>query len=604
VRGYRVELGEIEAELLKQPFVQTAAVIVVKDTAGQNQLVAYIVPEKGIPVSSDVLREELQQTLPSYMIPAHYVMRDSLPLTPNGKIDHRALAALNNVQITASTTYVAPRTMREKQLAAIWSDVLGVERVGIYDNFFELGGHSLQAVRLISTVSANMNHPLPIKTIFLHPTVEALAQALSQVTPDVAPFVNQPNVSAPAREDSFPSLPSIAATSPYVKIERRPLLTQFALGKLAPVDSAALAYLDNVKVEHKAVLQDWFSDVPLLTDVLETALGRVALIYLPIFEAELYTEKARLTTAILDSLKLAKHIGARVVSLPGFLAPATEYGLTIHRTAKEQPELPAVSTGYATITAAVVLVVEKILEQSGRELSQEHVGILGLGSISETALRLMLKSHPHPKTIILCDLYSKLDVLEKLKHEIVADLGFKGTVHIAHSQVQAPAELYEATLIIGATNVPEVLDIMRVKPGTLIADESMPRCFNRELAIQRFEKHADILFSKGDNLKSPHPIQQISYMPQTLEEILPRYTSRDQFAITRCVLSSLLSAQFKNLKPTVGLVQVDASLQHYTMLHQLGFESGDLHCETYTLDPTTIQRFRQHFGNGKKGDKL
>ncbi|MGC9395827.1 MAG: amino acid adenylation domain-containing protein [Anaerolineae bacterium] len=597
VRGYRVELGEIEAELLRQPFVKTAAVVAVKDTAGQNQLVAYIVPEQGIPINSEALREELREILPSYMIPTHYVMRDGLPLTPNGKVDHQALAALDNVQVTTSTTYVAPRTMHEKQLAAIWEDVLGVERVGIYDNFFELGGHSLQAVRLISTVSANLNHPLPIKTIFLHPTVEALAHVLSQGTPDFVPFAHQPSVSASIKEGCFPSLSHIAANSPFVTIDRQPLLTQFVLGKLAPVDSVALAYLDTVKAEDKAILQDWFGDVPLLTDVLETSLGRIALIYLPIFEAELYSEKTRLTTAILDGLKMAQHIGARVVSLPGLLAPATEYGVTIHRAAKEQPELPVVTTGYATIAAGTILVVEKILEQSGRKLSHEHVGVLGLGSISETALRLLLRSHPHPKTIILCDLYSKMDVLEKLKHEIVTDLGFEGTVHIAHSQVQAPAELYEATLIIGATNVPEVLDIMRVKPGTLIVDESTPRCFNRELAIQRFERDADILFSKGDTLESPHAIQQISYMPQALEGILSRYSNQDEFTITRCVLSSLLSAQFKNLKPTVGLVQVDASLQHYTMLHQLGFESGDLHCETYTLDPATIQRFRQHFGN-------
>ncbi|MFN2285313.1 MAG: amino acid adenylation domain-containing protein [Anaerolineae bacterium] len=597
VRGYRVELGEIESELLKQPFVKTAAVVAVKDTARQNQLIAYIVPEQGIPINSEALREELREILPSYMIPTHYVMRDSLPLTPNGKVDHRALAALDNLEIATSTAYVAPRTMHEKQLAAIWEDVLGVEHVGIYDNFFELGGHSLQAVRLISTVSANLNHPLPIKTIFLHPTVEALAQVLSQVTPDFVPFTNQPSVSTSTKEGCFPSLSHIAANSPFVTIDRQPLLTQFVLGKLAPVDSVALTYLDTVKAEDKAILQDWFGAVPLLTDVLETNLGRVALIYLPLFEAELYSEKARLTAALLDGLKMAQHIGARVVSLPGLLAPATEYGITIHRAAKEQPELPVVTTAYATITAGTILVIEKILEQSGRELSQEHVGVLGLGSISETALRLMLRSHPHPQTIILCDLYSKLDVLEKLKHEIVTDLGFEGTVRIAHSQVQAPEELYEATLIIGATNVPEVLDIMQVKPGTLIVDESTPRCFNRELAIQRFEKHADILFTKGDTLKSSHAIRQISYMPQALEGILSRYSNQDEFTITRCVLSSLLSAQFKNLKPTVGLVQVDASLQHYTMLHQLGFESGDLHCENYTLDPATIRRFRQHFGN-------
>jgi len=596
IRGFRVELGEIEAVLSHHPAVQAAVVTLYERTGTDNHnLVGYFVSHADPAPLPDELRNFLKQKLPEYMIPSTFVRLATIPLMPNGKIDRRALPAPDFTNVALRQAYQAPRNAVEAQLATLWAEVLGLEQVGIHDNFFELGGHSLQAMRLVAKISAALDQPLPIKALFLHPTVAALAQAVNQPA--------APADSAPASE-SVVAPPTAEETPTFLRIERRPLLSLFALGQLDAVDSAALTYLDDTDTESAAKLRDWFSDTPLFADVLETSLGRIALIYFPLFESELYTQKERLLTLIMDSLKIARHIGARAVSLPGLIPSATDYGQDITRALERQRDLPPVSTGHATTAAAVVLMIEKILEQGGRDLAREHVGVLGLGSIGATSLRLMLNSLPHPKTITLCDLYSKLDMLEQLKHEIVTELGFHGPVHIAHAQTQAPAELYTASLIIGATNVPDVLDITRVKPGTLIVDDSAPHCFNSEQAIQRFEKHGDILFTEGGTLKSPQPIRQISYLPQDLAGILNKYTPRDAFTITGCVLSGLLTAQFENLKPTVGLVQSDAAMQHYEKLHQLGFEAADLHCDTYTLADAAIQHFRRRFGNDTRGDTL
>ncbi len=586
MRGYRVELGEIEEELLKQPFVQAAAVVVVKDSAGQNQLVTYIVPEQGIPVNSDALREELQQTLPGYMIPTHFVMRNTLPLTPNGKIDHRALAALGDGQISASTSYVAPRTMRERQVAAIWADVLNVEQVGIYDNFFELGGHSLQAVQVVSKITTALHCPLSVKTLFLHPTVAALTNALQPAPPTST--AAQPQTTLPA--------------TPFLTIEQRSLLSLFAVGKIQAVDSATLGYLDHTEATRDALLREQVDHLPLLTNIIETELGRIGIILLPRFDTELYHDQGDLVHTIIEALTLARHLGARTVSLAGLIPSATEYGCAVAASDAYTTQLPAISTGHATTSAAVALTVERILEESGRELAQECLGVLGLGSIGLASLRLLLKVLPHPDTILLCDLYSKRAALEAIRREILADFGFAGNVYVLEARQQLPPEFYTATLILGATNTADVLDIARVPPGTLIVDDSSPHCFAPARAIQRWQQYGDILFTEGGVVKSPHPIHEISYLPKALVDVFSGYARRNPFDITGCVLSGLLSARCDDLAPTVGSVAVEDSVKHYHALKALGFQAADFHSEQYTLEAELVHDFRRRFGGKRRSN--
>jgi hypothetical protein len=392
-----------------------------------------------------------------------------------------------------------------------------------------------------------------------------------------------------------------------LKIEGNALLSLLATGKIEPVDAASLGYLTRADYTRADVIRDWFGNLPVCTRIIETSLGRVAVLLLPRFDVELYADENDLVQVIIEALKMAKHLGAGTVSLTGLIPSATDYGRAITSAITDQPDLPAISTGHATTTATVVMTIEKTLAESGRDLAQERVGVLGLGSIGTSSLRLMLKSLPHPPEIILGDLYRNLDVLEKIKHEIITDLGFQGTVRLAKSQTQTevPPEFYETSLMIGATNVPDVLDITRVKSGTMIVDDSGPHCFNTERAIQRFEEQQDILFTEGGVLKSPQHISELRYVPKEaaqnpnlaeLEVVLSRGLRHNPFNITACTFSSLLSACFEELKPTVGLVEVETSLQHHEKLKQLGFQAADLHCRDYTLAEEGIRDFRRRFG--------
>ncbi|KYC42726.1 non-ribosomal peptide synthetase [Scytonema hofmannii PCC 7110] len=179
IRGFRIELGEIETVLSQYPHVQACCVIARQDTPGDNRLVAYIVPQKGVTLTTSELHQFLSHKLPDYMMPQAFVMLEFLPLTPNDKVDYGALPA-PDLQ-SGADKYVAPRTPTEEMLAQIWAQVLKVEQVGIHDNFFSLGGHSLLATQLVSRIRKIFQVELPLRELFATATVSELAQSIDHL---------------------------------------------------------------------------------------------------------------------------------------------------------------------------------------------------------------------------------------------------------------------------------------------------------------------------------------------------------------------------------------------------------------------------------------
>jgi amino acid adenylation domain-containing protein len=177
IRGFRIELGEIENQLLRNPLIQETVVIANKDNSGDNYLCAYIVAERELTVQE--LREYLAQELPDYMIPSYFLQLDKLPLTPNGKIDRKALPESEG-NIQTGVEYEAPRNEIEEKLAAIWQEILGVEKIGINDNFFELGGHSLNATTVVSRIYKELNVEMPLRELFQTPTIKGLAEYIQR----------------------------------------------------------------------------------------------------------------------------------------------------------------------------------------------------------------------------------------------------------------------------------------------------------------------------------------------------------------------------------------------------------------------------------------
>jgi natural product biosynthesis luciferase-like monooxygenase protein/amino acid adenylation domain-containing protein len=181
LRGHRIELGEIEAVLAQHSGVREA-VVTANALGTDSRLCAFVVAKADTNLTADSLRDFLRVKLPDYMLPATFALLDQLPLTPNGKIDRIALAHLT-ADAAPEEKFVAPDTATQQTLAAIWCEVLGVERVGIHDNFFHLGGHSLRAAQVVSRLETEFQREFPLRVLFESPTIAALALQIEAAGP-------------------------------------------------------------------------------------------------------------------------------------------------------------------------------------------------------------------------------------------------------------------------------------------------------------------------------------------------------------------------------------------------------------------------------------
>jgi amino acid adenylation domain-containing protein len=201
VRGFRIELGEIESALAVHPLVSGCAVLAREDVPGEKRLVAYVTLEQGDAPAVGEWRAFLKERLPDYMIPSAFVVLEEFPLTPNGKVDRRALPKPAAPELESSMA--APRTPTEEILAGIWTQVLGLERVGVHDDFFELGGHSLSATQLISRVREAFNVEMPLRVVFEHATVARMAAAI-EAEMSASRNIEMPPITRVSRESELP----------------------------------------------------------------------------------------------------------------------------------------------------------------------------------------------------------------------------------------------------------------------------------------------------------------------------------------------------------------------------------------------------------------
>jgi acetyltransferase-like isoleucine patch superfamily enzyme/acyl carrier protein len=179
IRGFRVEMGEIENVLDGNPNIRKSIVLAREDTPEENRLVAYLVAEGEERPTVNELRGALREKLPDYMVPSAFVFMDKFPLTANGKIDKKALPKPDTDRPDLQDVFVAPRTETEKTLARIWSEVLGIEKIGIHDDFFDLGGHSLSTLSVTSLINAHYGCNLPPAALFEHKSIASVSALLN-----------------------------------------------------------------------------------------------------------------------------------------------------------------------------------------------------------------------------------------------------------------------------------------------------------------------------------------------------------------------------------------------------------------------------------------
>jgi len=179
IRGFRIELREIETALIKHPYIKDVVTLLGEKDDGSSNLVTYFISSGQIVPTARELRQFLQASLPNYMIPSSFVPLDRFPLTPNGKINESLLPFPDPALMYSDEMYVTPSTPEEKTIAVIWSEILGVNTVGVYADFYELGGNSLLAIRIVAAVENALGTIVPLSALIQNPTVAGLASAIA-----------------------------------------------------------------------------------------------------------------------------------------------------------------------------------------------------------------------------------------------------------------------------------------------------------------------------------------------------------------------------------------------------------------------------------------
>ncbi|NUT32225.1 MAG: amino acid adenylation domain-containing protein [Hamadaea sp.] len=267
LHGVRIELGEIEARLAGHPRVAAAAVTVHRSPTGPPQLVAYVVARRDTEITASELRAYLTGLLPAALVPARYVFLAELPLTSSGKTNRRALPAPTSAR-EIDADYVAPQTADHALMASVWSEVLGVDRVGTTDDFFALGGDSMRAIRLIGALRER-GIGITVQDIFQHRTVAALAAVAGTGVPAqaaaVAPF-------SQISDTDRAHLPGdVVDAYPVSQVQAGMLYEMMSDTQRLPYHNVTLYYIDDGAELSAAALRAAVRDVVARHDVLRTS---------------------------------------------------------------------------------------------------------------------------------------------------------------------------------------------------------------------------------------------------------------------------------------------------------------------------------------------
>jgi amino acid adenylation domain-containing protein len=253
IRGQRLELGEIEAALQAHPGVRACAV-----GAHDRSLIAYVVA--AAPFSSTELRAFLKNKLPGFMIPAVFIALDDLPLLPNGKVNKRALPSPVDARLPAAKNFTLPQTKIEKRVAAIWRELLQLERIGVDDDFFALGGHSLLAVQMVARLRAAFDEEISLRDLFAAPTIAAVAKKISAPAPDndgealpaIAPLKLTGKLPLSLAQKQFLTLDELVSGAEFLHLP-------YAFQLNGRLDTAALRRSLQTIVDRHAVLRTGFA---------------------------------------------------------------------------------------------------------------------------------------------------------------------------------------------------------------------------------------------------------------------------------------------------------------------------------------------------------
>ncbi|HEX4085419.1 MAG TPA: SDR family NAD(P)-dependent oxidoreductase [Chthoniobacteraceae bacterium] len=484
-----------------------------------------------------------------------------------------------------------------KMVTAQLAATLGLECDGIDParRIVDYGIDSLMAVELKTRIQNHAGCELPFSFFHSDLTVQRLAERIADAA------MAGPHGVHEAEPRSLPATAGGAAL--LLRTESTPLHELVRTGRLPKLAAAALMawptiILEQLDIEPEAFFRLSNGGRVSLELILETPLGSVGIFPLPLTERQVRPGDPSLMGRLLEGIAEAHTCGAGCVSLMGLIPSATNYGSAVRLACAGRHDLAPVTNGHATTIAAVIMNLEALLHAASRRLADQRILFYGLGSIGLGTLRLMLEVLPHPAELRFCDPFRDRAFFAELEETLRREHGFSGSIEIASAN---SGGVYGADVILGATNAPDVIDVARLAPGTLVVDDSWPHGLNGPAALARFARQGDILMTEGGFVRSREPMLRVNNLSPTFaanfSEKLPQllFSALDPHEITACVLSALLSAQRPDLPPTTGPIQPEIARRHWTALHEMGFTAAALSYEGNPLGAEKVAAFRERF---------
>lgn len=592
IRGRRISLGDIEANLLSHPSVRQAAVVA--DGKPARTLRAFMVC--GAEVSAPELKQYLADRVPAWMVPDAWQFMQILPVTQHGKIDRRALLndSLDSHEPVGRAGNAVSRAVTASEVARVvveeWERVLSRE-IPEHGDFYELGGSSLDSVRVVARIGHRIDVRLSVRDLR---DASGLAAFIDRVTQLRAGHSSQ-LASNPSRVRTTSLSPERGTSDqPWVEGTRwvaHPrwdgLLSECPEGRL---DAAAVGYLSLEALARSGLtrreVREAFASVGglALRRLLHTPLGVIGHYVIPVVADELYSTPEETADRTAEAVSNALDLGAGRVALTGLLPSALDYGRLL---ASRVPS-GTVVTGHDVTAAAVALNVRRQLREAGTTIAEHDLGVVGLGSIGATASRLLLDRIGTPRRIAFFETKAMLGRARSVADELEASFDLGPIEVFPSTELEVNPALYKYSLIVGAANTPNIVDVQKFRRGAVLVDDSAPHMMDVAAAARRVQRQ-ELRATEGGMLWWPSAVRETRWVPKhagvrAVVSVLRSYRVSPR-SLMGCVAAGLIgTSASESSADAVGLVPRSLAQATFDHLVATSFDGVPMMLEDASLE--------------------
>jgi acyl transferase domain-containing protein/acyl carrier protein len=476
------------------------------------------------------------------------------------------------------------------------ANVLGIQANEVPEDqpLGDVGLDSLMGLELSAMLESKLNSRLPLSALQGNRTVKELADQLDRVFSTAKKDKDPEQASANVRSE--------VASPKTADIRLRYLAPTLLVDRHTRFEAAALTYIPEQFATKgglgTAELQAAFGTEPFLSGIVDAPIGRVGTFMLPLRASGLFVNPERTRDLVFRALDLAGQQGSQIMTLTGLLPAATAYGEALRLRNGQHSNQP-VTTGHALTTATIIANLTDLLRRCGRRLESERIAVVGLGSVGRSVLELLFRTLPHPRGLVLCDLYVKAGDLEALRQRIGDQFQFNGPIDIVAGDAGLPTAVRETRLIVSAVDRVGVINPLELTSGTVLLDDSYPPTFDPAIAWRRMNESRDVVIASGGFARLPGPVRETFYVPNSARPFLTAYGEenfirefqREPCDYTACIFAGPLALQDPGLRPEIGIPTPAALEAFYRAFERYHLGSAAPHCNGRLIPESLFAQF-------------